>query len=435
VVAVSGDSTAADNMEADYDGTGYAGGTIHKQADLVAIHGTALTETATQLAGRFTDFFDQAAAGYTVATALSSFKATGFSTLTQSQVTGGAYALDTDANGRVRIVDGTGAGEIDTDSRRVQSDLVYIHGTALTETAGQLAGRFVDFFGQASVTFSVATAPADYKATGFNVVTPDTAGVAAGLHGVTDGLIGGLVVPDAAGTAAGLHGVTDGLIGGLVVPDAAGTPVTLANGAHGGAAASMNLASGLTANITGSLSGAVGSVTGLVPGNLDTTISSRAAAATALSTAQWTNVRAGYLDELAAGNLPTDIADIPTVAEFNARTLPSADYFVVTDYTAPDNAGIAAILLDTGTTLPTTLTLIMGAGFATGDESLEAIRTHGDVAWLTGAGGDATVANQNTLLARLTLARAALLDNLTRLDALISTRATPAQVTTNVTVP
>ncbi len=60
-----------------------------------------------------------------------------------------------------------------------------------------------------------------------NIVVPDAAGVATGLHGVTDGLIGGLVVPDAAGIAAGLHGVTDGLIGGLVVPDAAGVAAAL----------------------------------------------------------------------------------------------------------------------------------------------------------------------------------------------------------------
>jgi len=44
---------------------------------------------------------------------------TGTSILTQAQVTGGAYALDTDANGRIRIVDGTGAGEIDTASGAV----------------------------------------------------------------------------------------------------------------------------------------------------------------------------------------------------------------------------------------------------------------------------------------------------------------------------
>ena len=35
-------------------------------------------------------------------------------------VTGGAYALDTDSNGRIRIVDGTGAGELDTSSGLVQ---------------------------------------------------------------------------------------------------------------------------------------------------------------------------------------------------------------------------------------------------------------------------------------------------------------------------
>jgi hypothetical protein len=35
---------------------------------------------------------------------------------TQAEITGGAYALDTDANGRMRIVDGTGIGELDTAS-------------------------------------------------------------------------------------------------------------------------------------------------------------------------------------------------------------------------------------------------------------------------------------------------------------------------------
>ena len=45
----------------------------------------------------------------------------------QSDITGGAYSLDTDANGRMRVVDGTGVGEIDTDSGRVSL-------TAATET-------------------------------------------------------------------------------------------------------------------------------------------------------------------------------------------------------------------------------------------------------------------------------------------------------------
>jgi hypothetical protein len=46
--------------------------------------------------------------------------------------------------------------------------------------------------------------------------------------------------------------------------------------------------------------------------------------------------------------------DGPTNAEFEARTLPAADYTVVSDLpVAPDNASIAAILVDTGTTLDT----------------------------------------------------------------------------------
>lgn len=56
-----------------------------------------------------------------------------------------------------------------------------------------------------------------------------------------------------------------------------------------------------------------------------------ALAATALTDATWTDARAGYLDELAAANLPTDIADIPTVAEFEARSIVAADYVVVGD--------------------------------------------------------------------------------------------------------
>lgn len=59
---------------------------------------------------------------------------------------------------------------------------------------------------------------------------------------------------------------------------------------------------------------------------------------------------------LASANLDTQLADIPTVAEFNARSLPSADYTVVSDLpVAPDNASITAILEDTGTTIPATL--------------------------------------------------------------------------------
>lgn len=38
----------------------------------------------------------------------------------RAAITGGAYALDTDANGRIRIVDGSGAGELDTNAGGVK---------------------------------------------------------------------------------------------------------------------------------------------------------------------------------------------------------------------------------------------------------------------------------------------------------------------------
>ncbi len=89
-----------------------------------------------------------------------------------------------------------------------------------------------------------------------------------------------------------------------------------------------------------------------------------ALAATALTDVTWTDAKAGYIDhaistvdtnvdtlltrvtaavalasictetrlaELDSGNLPTDIADVPTVAEFNARTIVSADYLIASD--------------------------------------------------------------------------------------------------------
>lgn len=39
---ISDDTTAPGNLELDYDGTGYAGGTVKKEADLVSVKGTAL---------------------------------------------------------------------------------------------------------------------------------------------------------------------------------------------------------------------------------------------------------------------------------------------------------------------------------------------------------------------------------------------------------
>jgi hypothetical protein len=97
VKLISSDSTAADNAEAFFDGTGYAGTnnvipTVTTLTNLPAITANWLTAAGT---------------------------AADFSTELRTAINGGDYALSTDANGRIRIVDGTGAGELDTSSGTV----------------------------------------------------------------------------------------------------------------------------------------------------------------------------------------------------------------------------------------------------------------------------------------------------------------------------
>ena len=89
VALISEDSTAADNLEAAFDGTGY---------DLGGIDVSELNSIVDDwLDGGRLDLLIDALP-------------------LLAEITGGAYALDTDANGRIRIVDGSGAGELLTTS-------------------------------------------------------------------------------------------------------------------------------------------------------------------------------------------------------------------------------------------------------------------------------------------------------------------------------
>lgn len=62
---------------------------------------------------------------------------------------------------------------------------------------------------------------------------------------------------------------------------------------------------------------------------------------------------------------------------------------------------VAAILEDTGTTLPAQLDSISGATFDSATDSLEALRNRGDAAWTTGAGGSPPQLLQSTTIATL----------------------------------
>ena len=84
-----------------------------------------------------------------------------------------------------------------------------------------------------------------------------------------------------------------------------------------------------------------------------------------------------------ATTIPALIADVPTVAEFEARTIPAADYFVVSDYTAPANADIAAIKAKTDNlpsdpadqsaveaAITAAQSAILAGGFTSGDRNI-----------------------------------------------------------------
>tara|TARA_R110000803_G_scaffold210037_1_gene280841 strand:- start:3196 stop:4788 length:1593 start_codon:yes stop_codon:yes gene_type:complete len=58
----------------------------------------------------------------------------------------------------------------------------------------------------------------------------------------------------------------------------------------------------------------------------------------------------------------------PSVAQFNARTIVSADYFLVADYTAPDNTSITSILADTNELQTNQGNWLTATGFSTSVE-------------------------------------------------------------------
>jgi hypothetical protein len=178
-----------------------------------------------------------------------------------------------------------------------------------------------------------------FRAAGLNDLMTDSAFSATrGLAGtalpaaVADAA-GGLPISDAGGldldtklantnevTAARMGALTDWINGGrldllldAILADTGTDGVVVAAGSKAGY--SLTATTGLgnqTANITGNLSGSVGSVTGAI-----NTAAGTITTLDALDTAQDTQ----------HGTTQTAVADVPTVAEFNARTLVAASYF------------------------------------------------------------------------------------------------------------
>ncbi len=98
----------------------------------------------------------------------------------RNAITGGSYALDTDANGRIRIVDGTAAGELDT-----TSGLVTISGTIQTLDALNTAQIVEHDATQSAIAALNNIAAADVWAVATRVLTAGTNIVLAKGTGVT----------------------------------------------------------------------------------------------------------------------------------------------------------------------------------------------------------------------------------------------------------
>jgi hypothetical protein len=147
---------------------------------------------------------------------------------------------------------------------------------------------------------------------------------------------------------------------------------------------------------------------------------------TVLPAASYDALIVNGLNDLSAAQVNTEVDtglsdyDAPTNAEMEARTIASADYSTATNLATVDTV-VDAILVDTGTTLPATLTDMSGASFSTSTDSLEALRNRGDSAWATGGGGSAPTVEQ---------IRTEMDDNSTKLAAILLDTAEIANVPT-----
>ncbi|KKK90374.1 hypothetical protein LCGC14_2723630, partial [marine sediment metagenome] len=180
------------------------------------------------------------------------------------------------------------------------ADLTFIHGTALTETPGQLAAAFVKLL---------------------DVATPL------------------LVASDV------MRGTNSAALASVWTVARAGVLTDWING------------------------GRLDLILDIIAADTTTDIPALIAALNNLSQA---NIRTAV--GLATANIDTQLADIPTVAEMNARTLVAANYGTAANQTT--------IVGNLGT-ITAHLTDIKGATFSGDTHSLVAIRGRGDTAWVT----------------------------------------------------
>lgn len=179
-----------------------------------------------------------------------------------------------DLGASVLLSSGTGTGQLDFTSGVVKANLAQILGTALTETAGQIAAAFKKFF---------------------NIATPAS-------------------TMDALTLVATATNLTN-------APTAGDFTSTMKTSI--GTAVAASAVASVTGNVGGNVTGSVGSVVGLTASNLDTTVSSRLASASYTAPDNTTIAAiAGYVDtEVAAIKAKTDQLVFTAAGYLDVNTL------------------------------------------------------------------------------------------------------------------
>lgn len=181
-----------------------------------------------------------------------------------------------DIGASVLLSAGIGTGQLDFTSGVVKANFVQILATALTETAGQLAAGFKQWFNVATPTGTVNSIP--------NVVAGATSGLAvvgsnmgtvtsvSGAVGSVTGNVGGNVVGTVASVVGSVASVTGNVAGN--VTGSVGSVIGAVGSVTGAVGSVTGNVGGNVTGSVGSVVGAVGSVTGNVGGNVTGSVGS-----------------------------------------------------------------------------------------------------------------------------------------------------------------
>jgi hypothetical protein len=151
-----------------------------------------------------------------------------------------------DLGASVLLSTGTGTGQLDFTSGVVKANLAQILGTALTETAGQIAAAFKQWFNVAAPVGTVNSIPnATAGATGGLFIAGSNAATTANITGNLTGNVSGSVgsVTGAVGSVTGAVGSVTGAVGsvtGAVGSVTAGVTVTTNNDKTGYTASTVS---------------------------------------------------------------------------------------------------------------------------------------------------------------------------------------------------